>query len=252
MKNHFVKTTNYLRFRATVLAVEARGAQEAGWILVTGLPGTGKTALLRRWAADTGAVYLMARKNWTVSYFLQDLAEALGIEATGHARKRDALIIGKVAREQIPIVVDEIEHCFAHGHAVLEQIRTISDASETLIVLAGMEDERRQAIQATIARHMQFGSRVFQAFSSTPATLEDVKKFADELSEIAIGDDLVAAIHQQSRGIYRPIKNAISKCERTGKRGNLAVVGLSDMTGQELCPDWQAKRNGLMSLEARP
>ena len=39
MKREFVRTENAKRFRAAIAMLEARGAQEAGWLLVTGRPG---------------------------------------------------------------------------------------------------------------------------------------------------------------------------------------------------------------------
>jgi DNA transposition AAA+ family ATPase len=247
MKNHFVKTSNYRRFRALIVQVEARGAQEAGWVLVTGMPGVGKTAMLKKWAMESEAVWLSAKQNWTVAYFLEDLAAQLGVTGKATARHRDAMIVGKLAREQIPIVIDEVEYCFANRYAILEQLRTISDASEIPVILAGMEDERRQNIQSVIANAMQFGSRVFHAFGAYPATLEDVGQMCAELLEFGqAAPDLQAAIHAQSKGVVRSVKNALSKVEGLAKRNKLEIVALADMEGVELCPDWKARR-----LEAR-
>ena len=57
MRQGFVKTENYARFTSGVKAVEARGAAEAGMMLVHGLPGLGKSHIVYRWAEESGAVY---------------------------------------------------------------------------------------------------------------------------------------------------------------------------------------------------
>ena len=70
MKRGFVKTENYARFRAAVLATEQRGAAEAGMMLVHGQPGYGKSNTVYNWAVESGAVFLRANQGWTPSQFM--------------------------------------------------------------------------------------------------------------------------------------------------------------------------------------
>ncbi len=242
MKLHFVKnTSNNKRFRAGVIEVQSRGAGEAGWIVETGIPGVGKTALTKNWALEQGAVWLTAKENWTVNYFIQDLAEALGVPTKGDVKKRDALIVGQLARGQIPIVIDEVERCFKRDFAILRQLRTFSDAAEIIVVLCGMEDERKQHIQTQIANAMEFGSRVFKAITINPATLEDLRIIAGEILEVKLADDLTEEIYRQSGGILRQAKNAFSIAERFGLRHQRDTVALADMENVQLCQSFKVK-----------
>ncbi|TAN50862.1 MAG: ATP-binding protein [Methylococcaceae bacterium] len=241
MKKHFVKTSNYKRFAAAVMATEARGASEAGWVLVTGLPGTGKTKTLKAWAADVGAIYLRAKTEWTVNYFYEEVAAALGLDTGGRARARCGRLEGMLAREQIPIVIDEVEHAFHNKSAVLEALRDLTDVTETLAILAGMEDKRNN-VRNAIAKQMQFGHRVFQHCEFRPASSEDTRQLCSELAEVTIADDLATAIHQQSGGVVRLILNAISTAERTARRNSQPSIALADLSGAPLCIDWQARR----------
>ena len=77
MKRQFVKTENYARFVAAVWVMEQCGAAEAGMLLLHGLPGLGKSHTADRWAVETGAAFLRAKVDWTLKYFLRDLALAL-------------------------------------------------------------------------------------------------------------------------------------------------------------------------------
>jgi len=52
------------------LALQMRGAQEACLIVIDGLPGLGKTTTLKNWVAQTGSVYLRAKKEWTPNWFM--------------------------------------------------------------------------------------------------------------------------------------------------------------------------------------
>ena len=65
MKNAFVETGNVKRFQTALTALERRGAAEACLMVVDGLPGLGKTTALYRWATQTGAIYVRAKKEWT-------------------------------------------------------------------------------------------------------------------------------------------------------------------------------------------
>ena len=71
MRKMFVKTENYRKFVSAVKAVEQRGAAEAGMMLVYGVPGLGKSHIVSSWAAETGAIFLRANKDWTPRYDFQ-------------------------------------------------------------------------------------------------------------------------------------------------------------------------------------
>lgn len=245
MKLHFVKSTsNNKRFRAVVIEVQSRGAAEAGWLLVTGVPGVGKTTILKNWALEQGAVWLTAKENWTVNYFIQDLAEALGVPTKSDVKKRDALIVGQLARGQIPIVIDEVERCFKRDFAILRQLRTFSDAAENVVVLSGMEDDRKQNIQTQISNAMEFGSRVFKAITITQASLEDIRAIAGEVLDVQLTDELTEEILKQSNGILRNVKNAFSIVERWGIRNKRDTVTLKDMEDVQLCQVFHVKKSG--------
>ncbi len=233
----FVKTSNYERFRTGISAVESRGATEASLMLVTGEAGFGKTETLDQWAVQTGAVYLRAKVEWTPHYFMSELAERLKVDARGRAKEIFARIIGVMGTQQIPLIIDEIEHCMRDGAKVLEAVRDITDLTEVIGVLIGMEK-----VQARIARHAQISSRIAHVVTFVPATPEDAAKCCKELAEIEIAPDLIAEIHRQSGGRMREIMNAIATCERTARRAGAKKISAADMAGQVLIHDWQARR----------
>lgn len=238
MKKQFVKTiNNYERFRTGISAVEARGAAEASMMLVTGEAGYGKSQTVDYWAVQNSAAYLRAKVEWTPHYFMAELAETLKIDGRGRAKDVFARIAGVLGSQQIPLVIDEAEHCLRDGAQVLEAVRDLSDLTEVMVILVGMEQ-----VQAKIARHAQISSRIAKVVEFTPATLEDVGEFCRHLSEVEIATDLVAEIHRQSTGRVREILNAIATVERTAKRNGADKAALADMAGQTLTHDWHARR----------
>ncbi len=238
MKKTFVKTiNNYERFRTGLTAVETRGAAEASLLLVTGEAGYGKSQTVDHWAVQTGAAYLRAKTEWTPHYFMTELAETLKLDTRGRAKDLFGRVAGVIGGQQIPLVIDEVEHCLHKNAQVLEAVRDLSDLTEVTVVLVGMEH-----VQAKIARHAQISGRIAKVVEFKPASVEDVAEFCTQLAEVKIADDLVAEIHRQSGGRVREVLNAIATCERTAQRNGSSTIGLHDMAGQVLTHDWQARR----------
>lgn len=238
MKKTFVKTiSNYERFRTGISAVETRGAAEASMMLVTGEAGYGKSETVDHWAVQNGAAYLRAKVEWTPHYFMSELAETLKLDTRGRAKDVFGRIAGVIGGQQIPLVIDEAEHCLMNGAKVLEAIRDLSDLTEVMVILVGMEQ-----VQAKIARYAQISSRIAKVVTFLPATAEDVGELCKHLAEVQIAPELVMEIHRQSGGRVREVLNAIATCERTAQRNSATKIALADMAGQALTHDWQTRR----------
>lgn len=245
MKKTFVKNiSNYERFRTGISAVETRGAAEASLMLVTGPAGYGKSQTVDYWAVQTGAAYLRAKVEWTPRYFMTELAETLKIDSRGRAKDIFGRIAGVLGGQQIPLVIDEVEHCLRDSAQVLEAIRDLSDLTEVMVVLVGMDQ-----VQARIARHAQISSRIAKVIEFIPATIDDVGQLCKQLSEVTIATDLVAEIHRQSAGRVREIMNAIATIEQHAKRNSNPSASLKDMAGMVLTHDWQARRPRLVKAQ---
>lgn len=237
MKRLFVKTKNYELFRTAVTTVENRGAAEASLLLVTARPGFGKSTTVDHWAISSGAAYLRAKEGWTPTWFRNELAENLKIDPTGRPKDVFARIAGFIGSNQVPLVIDEVEHCMANKAAVLEAIRDLSDLTEVLVVLVGMDK-----VEATISRYQQISSRIASVVEFKAADPEDVIQTCNQLSEVEIQTELIKEIYKQSEGRMRQVLNAIARVEATAKRNDLKTVTLNDMAGQTLTHDWQARK----------
>lgn len=238
MKKRFVKTGNYERFQAAVLAVEGRGAPEAGWLLVYGDPARGKSTIVDRWAVEKSAVYLRAKEQWTPTFFMAELAEKLHTEDAGRAKDRFQHVVAKIGREQISIVIDEVQHALRDNAAVLEVLRDITDLTESVAILvAGVENVQKRLERP---QFKQIASRIFDRVEFAPNSVDDTVLACRELAEVEIADDLVTEIHRQSGGLMRGIVNAISKVEQLAERNKLQRVALADMAGRELVSDWKS------------
>lgn len=236
MKKLFAMTSNVERFLAAMKALEKRGASEASWVLLTGLPGLGKTELVEWWALSRDAVYLRAKSAWTPRAAMVELAERLGIAPAKKKAELFGQIIGVLGRTPTPLVVDEVEHCLRDAE-VLEVFRDCSDLTEVPVVIVGMD-----AVRTKIQHHEQISSRIHQTVDFLPATLDDVRLMAATLVEgvQTFADDLIAKIHAESEGRYRLIMDALAEIERHAKRNQLTHVRAADFP-HKLTHDWRLR-----------
>jgi DNA transposition AAA+ family ATPase len=237
VKKQFVKTKNYELFRTGISAVENRGAAEAGLILVTSEAGYGKTTTVDQWAIARGAAFLRAKEDYTPAWFRSELAENLKIDSSGRSKDLFGRLAGYIGEHQIPIVIDEVEHCLDNGAAVLEAIRDISDLTEVMVIMVGMDQ-----VQSRISRYRQISSRIAKVIEFQPVTMEDLQLTCKQLAEVDIAEDLMLEILRQSNGRMREVMNAIGTCEATAKRNNATSISLIDMAGKTLTHDWQSRK----------
>ncbi len=195
MKNVFVKTSNYEKFQKGLEAVEGRGAAESSLLLVTGEAGYGKSETVDQWAVQSGAAYLRAKTDWTPRYFLAELAEHLKVDPSGRPKDVFARVSGYIGRNQTPIVIDEVDHCFRDNARVLEAARDLSDLTEVVIVLVGMDK-----VQTKISKYLQISSRIAHVVLFGPATIDDVIMTFAQKCDVKVARDLAMEIHRQRGG----------------------------------------------------
>ena len=237
MKKGFVQNSNYARFVQGVKAVEQRGAREASLMLVTGPAGLGKSETVDRFACDANALYLRAKETWSKRGMLTEMAETLRIPTNLTNHEMQARIIGAIGPRQIPIIIDEAEHTVKSTASILECVRDISDLTETLVVLVGME-----SIEQRIARFPQISSRIAQVVRFEVLSEQDVRLACKQLAEVEIDADLVRELHRQSDGKMRLVMNGIAAIERFARGNSLEKATAAAFAGVELCIEWQARR----------
>lgn len=240
MKNAFVETGNVRRFQSSLSALERRGAQEACLMVVDGLPGLGKTTALHRWAAQTGAVYIRAKKEWTPSWFLNDLLAQFRIAPSHSYQKRYAQALEAMLQAQstltlqkrtFAVVIDEADH-ISRNSRIMESIRDFSDMGDIVFVLVGMGK-----IRDNLTAFPQVASRVAQYVRFEHASRDDVAAFYGTRCEVPVGDDVIDFTHQVTGGFNREILEAMATVERIGRRNGGTAVGLSQLAGHPLVND---------------
>lgn len=243
MRNVFVETENVQRFQAALGALERRGAKENCLLVVDGKPGLGKTTALHRWATQTGAIYLRAKKEWKPGWFLSDLLAEFRVTPAHSYEKRfaqamEALLSRQsamtVQKRTFAVVLDEADH-FSRNARIMETIRDFSDMGDIVFVLIGMGK-----IRDHLKLLPQISSRTQPAVQFEPASLEDVRRFCAAMAEVPIGECLTGFVHHVTGGYNREIVEALKVIERFGRRNGAGPdrpVTLHDMAGQVLITD---------------
>ena len=236
MNPNFAMTGNVEAFLNGITTVEDRGAPEASWMLVEGLAGVGKTKTLEWFATQHDAIHLRCKASYTAHWFLRELVTELGVQPKRKTEDLFNQAIGILARSARAIIIDEIEHALKDTK-VLETIRDISDLTEVLVVVAGME-----GVRSKLARFPQISSRISDVVEFLPPSVQDVRILCDTICEVAVADDLVNEIHRQSGGRMRLVLNAIKKVEQHGLRNKGKTVDLDSIKGKQLTQHWQDRR----------
>ncbi|MEM6372343.1 MAG: AAA family ATPase [Pseudomonadota bacterium] len=242
MRNTFVETSNVRRFFDTLRSVETRGAVESCLMIVDGAPGLGKTAMMSRFVAQTGSVYLRAHQGWNHTWFVEAMLKELAVPVPHKrvdrwARLSEELMSrnfeARTRNQTFSIVIDECDLVSSRAE-IMETIRDISDVQLVPTILVGMGKLREN-----IRRFLQIQSRAPHRCEFQPATLEDATKLITELSEVTVAPDLIRFAWEVSRGFNRELMDAIANIERIGRRIDTGATGLTlaDMAGETLVRD---------------
>ncbi|MDD2711390.1 MAG: AAA family ATPase [Simplicispira sp.] len=239
MKKGFVKTENFKRLTEAQKMVERRGAREAGLVLIKGHYGIGKSELTERWATDSGWVFVRAKETWTKRALLDELADKMGLNKSGRNQEVQARIIGKLAVDMVPMIVDEADFLVRSTASLLEVIRDITDLTGTMCFLVGMEN-----FPMKVARHGHIASRVAKVVELLPLTLADVKTTVAAKSEVVIDDDVLPALLTQSGGRMRLVLNAIANIEQWAQANSWAKVTAEHIKNRSLCTEFNGMQLG--------
>ncbi|MGE4244181.1 AAA family ATPase [Ramlibacter sp.] len=244
MKKGFVQTENFKRLREAEKLVAKRGAREAGLVIVRGVYGIGKSELTERWAVDSGYVFVRAKETWTKRAMLDELADKMGLDKRGRNQEVQARIIGKLAVEMVPMILDEADFLIRSTASLLEVLRDITDLTGTMCFLVGMEH-----FPLKVARYGHIASRVARVVELDPLTVADVKATIAAKAEVAIDDELIARIHAQSKGRMRLVLNAVANIETWAHANGWKKVEAKQVEGKVLCTEFNGQQLGKRRAE---
>ena len=236
MKRGFVQTENFKRLKEAEKIVARRGAREAGLVLIRGVYGVGKSELTERWATDSKYVFVRAKETWTRRALLDELADRMGVAKTGRNQEVQARIIGKLAVDMVPLIVDEADFLVRSTASLLEVLRDITDLTGTMCFLVGMEH-----FPLKLDRYPHIKSRVARIVEFEPLSLADVQATVTAKADMPFDAELAAEIHRQANGRMRLVLNAIANVEQWAQANGWTKVSLEQVAGKSLCTEFNGK-----------
>jgi DNA transposition AAA+ family ATPase len=248
MKKGFVHTENFKRLAEAQKVVARRGAREAGLVIIQGPYGVGKSELCERWAAENGAVFVRCKETWTKRALLDELADRMGLDKRGRNQEVQARIIGKLAVDMAPLMLDEADHLVRSTASLLEVVRDITDITGTMCFLVGMDRFGQK-----VARYEHIASRVARVVDFHLLSLADVKAAVaakaslgdtHESPTLPMDDVVIAAIAEQSKGRMRLVLNAIANIEQWAQANSWKKVTAEHVKGKQLCVEFNGKTLG--------
>lgn len=240
MKRHYVETSNHRAFMAGVRAVENRGSPEACILLLTGEPGTGKTAAVARFGSDRLAVRLEGVPGMTLGYLRDYIADQTGVHGKSRYHQ-EAGFLDYLRDTGAPIILDEAQHGLPNKGEVVEYLRRLSEKAGSLLVLVCHTSERHRFAEDRLAH---IATRISDVTALKPATVADCNDYLSALCETPVEDGVAALVHDQSRGRYRLMANAVMSLEAVARSKKLAVVTADAIRGVRLCEDVMKKHGG--------
>lgn len=233
MKQHFVKTSNYRTFMAGVAAVEGRGSPEACILLLTGLPGTGKSCTADNWCAQHDAIYLAGVPGMSLAFLRDYLADQTGIVAMRRFAQHKGLVEHLKSSRQ-PLILDEAQHGLPNKAECIEYLRRVAEEANVMLILVCHTSERHRFSKERLAH---IAHRVSAEPKFNTATLEDCRDYLAELCEVKVDAGIVQQVYRQSDGYYRLMSNAGRTLEAIGQKLGKTELTAADVKDVTLCQD---------------
>jgi len=233
VKHHYVETSNHQRFMAGIAAVENRGSPEACIMLLTGEPGTGKTATVQRFGSERMACRLEGVPGMSLAYLRDYLADQTGVHGKS-TYYQHAGFEAYFRETGAPIILDEAQHGLPEKGLVIEYLRRIAEKAGVLLVLVCHTSERHRFAEDRLAH---IATRISDVTTLKTASVEDCALYLDSLCEIKVDGAVVRQVHEQSRGRYRLLANACKTLESLAARRKVTSLSGDDVRGMRLCED---------------
>lgn len=213
---------NVGRLLALVDRLQSRSDGVPGMGCFYGFSGLGKSMASSFVANTTGAIHVQVKSVWTNKRLCEAILDELGLQSRGTAADMVDLIADALARDNIPLLIDEADFLVKKG--MIEIVRDLYEMSEMPVILIGEE-----LLPQKLKRWERVHGRIRSWVS---AELADDRDF-DLLREIRcpgieIDPQLVAAIKKASNGSARRMVVNLDAVEEASRRVGRNRVSLED------------------------
>lgn len=223
MRCVFATTKNVSRFMAGMEAIESPDQGRIGNVLVEGDPGTGKTEMAQKYAADNDrCVYVRATDIMTRRSLLSAIVGELGEAPAFRSDDLFQQILEQLLERPRTLIVDEVDYLVKDG--MVEVLRDINDMTNCPVVMVGMH---------MISKKLQRFRHLYDRFSAVIRfqlfDQHDIGDLAKQICEVQIDASGLDFIHARGQGKFRRTMVWFARAERLARNNSLEVV-----TGEHL------------------
>lgn len=212
-------------------------------VVVYGKPGVGKSRCLTEFAVakmTTSPVNILCSANITTRYFVQKLAQQLGLDDHPPTAKLEDNIAEKLKRNPRPLFVDQANYL---NEKALGTICYVWEMARIPVVLVGTKDlfDLFTTSRLTEDVRAQLSSRVAMHFPLAELTLTQVKAIitralGDEATEEAISQifNVTGGIHRHVDMIVPRINELRQRNQEKLERGEVTMGDIITTAGRRL------------------
>ncbi len=217
MKKTFAITKNVERFLSGLALIEEPIKGRVGMGLVYGEPGTGKTDMAQKYAADHDAPYIRATDIMSRRGLLSAIVAELGEAPSFRSDDLFNQAVEQLIDHPRTLIVDEVDYLVRGG--AVEVLRDINDVTNAPVVLVGMHHVDKKLKRF---RHLwdRFSAVVrFRTFDEV-----DLTKLAAQICEVKISEAGIKFILDRGYGKFRRTMVWFSRAERLARINKLDEV----------------------------
>ncbi len=223
MKDHFVETKSFKKFREGIDHINHKLKGLERMLLVTGEVGFGKTESGIHYCAMNGAVMITLWPNMTQHWLLRKIVKELGSKPKWRTEDLIDQIQAILSEKSRTLIFDEIDHFLVDNSSrrldAIETLRRIHDVCHCPMVFIGEETADKK-----LMNNRRLYRRFVEIVHFERLDTEGVKRFLGEASEVRYKEDAIELIAQNSNGKISEVINMIHRAESWANRNNERVV----------------------------
>lgn len=217
MKKEFAITRNVQEFMRGMDVVATPVKGRIGMGLVFGEPGTGKTEMAQKYAADNDFPYIRATDIMSRRSLLSRIVAELGEQPAFKADDLFNQAVDMLIDHPRTLIVDEVDYLCRGG--MVEVLRDINDITNAPVVMVGMHQ-----LDQKLKRFKHLYDRFSTVVRFRTFELADITSLAEQICEVKISADGLKFIHDRGHGKFRRTIIWFARAEQLARRNNLDEV----------------------------
>ncbi|MCP9496256.1 MAG: ATP-binding protein [Pyrinomonadaceae bacterium MAG19_C2-C3] len=225
--NTFVETRSWMQLQQACHTA----ITENVIVVVYGKPGVGKSRCMTEYATrkmTTPPIAILCSANVTTRYFVQRIAQSVGLDDKPVTAKLEDNIAEKLKRNPRPLFVDQANYL---NEKALGTICHLWEIARVPVVLAGTKDlyELFNTSRLTEDVRAQLASRVAMHYPLAELSKGEVKALIQRVLGDEATDETVAQILNATNGIHRHVDMMLPRILELKQR-NQAKLDAGDVT----------------------